>query len=386
MTRLLLRLFIGKGQNEKSPGTRARIGRLGGIVGLVCNLLLAAAKLTVGLLLGSVAIAADGLNNLSDTASSAVTIIGFRLAQHPADKDHPYGHGRFEYLAALGIAVVILFVGGELAKESILRLITPAPMTPAPIALWLLVAAALLKLWMYLFFKALGRCTASTVLLAAATDSRNDVLATSAVLVGYLAYRYFDINLDGYIGLAVAVFILASGLRMASETVSPLLGRRADSALTDGIASLLLSYDRILGIHDLLVHDYGPERCYASVHAEISASEDTLECHELIDGIEARALTELYVHLVIHCDPVNEGNEEQNRLRALVERTLEALDPRLSIHDLRLSHAEGGEVLSFDVNIPYAMASKETEVRAAIADALAEDSPMLTTDIRFDAY
>ena len=386
MTKLILRLCIGKGQNEKSPEVRARIGKLGGIVGLLCNVLLAALKLTVGLLLGSVAILADGLNNLSDTASSVVTIVGFRLAQHPADKDHPYGHGRFEYLAALGIAVVILIVGGELAKEAILRIVTPAPMNPAPIALWLLVGSALLKLWMHRFFKVLGRRTASSVLLAAAQDSRNDVLATSAVLTGCLAYRYLNVNLDGYIGLAVAVFILASGLRMVSETVSPLLGRRADGALTDGIVALLLSYDRILGIHDLLVHDYGPGRCYASVHAEISASEDTLECHELIDGIEARALAELFVHLVIHCDPVNEGNEEQNRLRALIERTLEAFDPRLSLHDFRLSHGEGGATLSFDVNIPYAMASKEAEVRASIAAAIGTEEKPLTADVRFDAY
>ena len=386
MTNLLLRLFIKDHADVKSPKVRARIGRFAGGVGIICNLLLAAAKILVGILLGSVAIAADGLNNLSDTAASAVAVIGFRLAQSPADKDHPYGHGRFEYLSALGVAILILFVGVELIKLSIEKILSPTPIDLSFLAVAILTVSILVKLFMMHFFKELWRRTESSILRAAAQDSRNDVLVTAATLAGCLIYRYTDLNLDGYIGLGVALFILVSGFGVAKETISPLLGRRADSAITDGLATLILSHDRILGIHDLLVHDYGPGQCYATVHAEISASESPLTCHELIDRIEAAALAKMNVHLVIHYDPVAENDEEQNRLRATVEHTLSGLDPHLSIHDFRLTRAKEGDTLLFDVSIPYAMLPQEENIRSALTAALAAADYRGSTVIRFDAY
>lgn len=386
MTNLLLRLFIKDHADVKSPEVRARIGRFAGGVGILCNLLLAAAKILVGILLGSVAIAADGLNNLSDTAASVVAVIGFRLAQSPADKDHPYGHGRFEYLSALGVAILILFVGVELIKLSIEKILSPTPIDLSFLAVAILTVSILVKLFMMHFFKELWRRTESSILRAAAQDSRNDVLVTAATLAGCLIYRYTDLNLDGYIGLGVALFILVSGFGVAKETISPLLGRRADSAITDGLATLILSHDRILGIHDLLVHDYGPGQCYATVHAEISASESPLTCHELIDRIEAAALAKMNVHLVIHYDPVAENDEEQNRLRATVEHTLSGLDPHLSIHDFRLTRAKEGDTLLFDVSIPYAMLPQEENIRSALTDALAAADYRGSTVIRFDAY
>ena len=386
MTNLLLRLFIKDHADVKSPKVRARIGRFAGGVGILCNLLLAAAKILVGILLGSVAIAADGLNNLSDTAASVVAVIGFRLAQSPADKDHPYGHGRFEYLSALGVAILILFVGVELIKLSIEKILSPTPIDLSFLAVAILTVSILVKLFMMHFFKELWRRTESSILRAAAQDSRNDVLVTAATLAGCLIYRYTDLNLDGYIGLGVALFILVSGFGVAKETISPLLGRRADSAITDGLATLILSHDRILGIHDLLVHDYGPGQCYATVHAEISASESPLTCHELIDRIEAATLAKMNVHLVIHYDPVAENDEEQNRLRATVEHTLSGLAPHLSIHDFRLTRAEEGDTLLFDVSIPYAMLPQEENIRSALTDALAAADYHGSTVIRFDAY
>lgn len=386
MTNLLLRLFIKDHADVKSPEVRARIGRFAGGVGILCNLLLAAAKILVGILLGSVAIAADGLNNLSDTAASVVAVIGFRLAQSPADKDHPYGHGRFEYLSALGVAILILFVGVELIKLSIEKILSPTPIDLSFLAVAILTVSILVKLFMMHFFKELWRRTESSILRAAAQDSRNDVLVTAATLAGCLIYRYTDLNLDGYIGLGVALFILVSGFGVAKETISPLLGRRADSAITDGLATLILSHDRILGIHDLLVHDYGPGQCYATVHAEISASESPLTCHELIDRIEAAALAKMNVHLVIHYDPVAENDEEQNRLRATVEHTLSGLDSHLSIHDFRLTRAKEGDTLLFDVSIPYAMLPQEENIRSALTDALAAADYHGSTVIRFDAY
>ena len=386
MTNLLLRLFIKDHADVKSPKVRARIGRFAGGVGILCNLLLAAAKILVGILLGSVAIAADGLNNLSDTAASVVAVIGFRLAQSPADKDHPYGHGRFEYLSALGVAILILFVGVELIKLSIEKILSPTPIDLSFLAVAILTVSILVKLFMMHFFKELWRRTESSILRAAAQDSRNDVLVTAATLAGCLIYRYTDLNLDGYIGLGVALFILVSGFGVAKETISPLLGRRADSAITDGLATLILSHDRILGIHDLLVHDYGPGQCYATVHAEISASESPLTCHELIDRIEAATLAKMNVHLVIHYDPVAENDEEQNRLRATVEHTLSGLDSHLSIHDFRLTRAKEGDTLLFDVSIPYAMLPQEENIRSALTDALAAADYHGSTVIRFDAY
>lgn len=306
MTRLLLRLFVRNYQDVRSPAVHASVGKLAGIVGILCNLLLFAGKFTVGLMAGSAAIMADAVNNLLDASSSVVTLIGFRLAQRPADHGHPYGHGRYEYLAGLLVAGIILLSGGDQARTAVEKIIAPSSTTFTAVTFVILILSMAVKLWMAVFYHNLGKRIQSTTLKAASIDSRNDIIASASVLLGCAIEYFFKINVDGYAALAVALFILYSGIRLTGETISPLLGKKADDELIEQISSLVLSHEQVLGIHDLLVHDYGPGKCYASVHAEMSANEDPVVSHEIIDHIERETLERVNVHLVIHFDPVVE--------------------------------------------------------------------------------
>ena len=320
MVKLLLRLFV---KEIDTPDGRAKVGSLAGTVGIFCNLLLFLGKVTVGLVSGSVAIAADGWNNLSDAAASIVTLLGFRFSRKPADAHHPYGHARAEYLSGLCVAVLILFIGVELAKSSVGKIVSPEPVEFTAVTFGVLVASIGVKLWMARFVGKLGQLIGSKTLEATSADSRNDVIATSAVLVSCLVSRAMKIEIDGWMGLCVAAFILYSGYGIARETVSVLLGESADRELVDKLEKMVLRHEGILGIHDLLIHDYGPGRCFASAHVELSAEEDPLVCHEIIDHLECDALRELNVHLVIHHDPVAVNDAEWGRLRSIVEEVAE---------------------------------------------------------------
>ena len=306
MTHYLLRRFVPGYQDPADPAVRSAIGKLAGITGVICNCLLFAVKLAVGLALGSVSVIADGVNNLTDTASSVVTLLGFWLARRPADREHPYGHARYEYLAGLLVAVLILFFGLEMGRSAILKILRPQPVEFSALSGLLLLGAMGVKGWMARFFGKLGKYIDSAPLKAAAVDSRNDVAATLAVLAGFLSGVLFRVDLDGIMGLLVAALILASGFTMAKETVSLLLGRQAAPELVEKITELVLAEEKVVGIHDLLVHDYGPGQCFASVHAQLEPEESAVACHNIIDTIERRALAELNVHLVIHFDPEND--------------------------------------------------------------------------------
>ena len=384
MTHLLLKLFVKNYTDPNSPAVHSAIGKLAGIVGIVCNCLLAAGKLILGLLVGSMAVIADGVNNLSDTASSAVTLLGFRMAQSPADKDHPYGHARYEYLSGLVVAALILLVGGKLVLSSLEKIIHPTPPSISPLTLILLIVSIAVKLWMSLFFRTLGKKINSSPLAATAVDSRNDVIATTAVLIGCLCNYFFQINIDGYIGLAVAVFILYSGVITARDTVSPLLGQQADKELVSKMTALILSHEKVLGIHDLLVHDYGPGQCYASVHVELSAEENPLVCHDIIDDIECDVLEQFHVHLVIHYDPVVENDAEQNEMREIMQSIVLNLDPQLSMHDFRIVRGSTLPKLVFDLSVPYSMSGRHREIKVKIDCALHQMGKDYTTVIRFD--
>ena len=314
MTHLLLRLFVKDYKNSASAKVRTSVGKTAGIVGIFCNSLLFVLKIVAGFLSGSVSILADAWNNLSDCASSIVTLVGFRLAQRPADKDHPYGHARYEYLSGLVVAALILVIGMDLAESAIGKIITPTPVERSATALVILISSIIIKLWMCIFYQKTGKYIGSATLKAAAMDSRNDVITTAAVLLGCGLEWRFHINVDGYFGLAVAAFILWSGVTMVKTTISPLLGERADRGLTESISKQILSCDKVLGIHDLLVHDYGPGQCFASVHVELSAEEAPLVCHDIIDGIENDVLDNLNVHLVIHYDPVVTNDAEWDQM------------------------------------------------------------------------
>lgn len=384
MTKLLLRFFVKNYRNTDDPKVRGAYGRLAGLVGLVCNLLLFAGKLVAGTLAGSVSVTADAVNNLSDASSSLVTLFGFKLAERPADEEHPYGHARMEYLSGLLVAVLILVIGVELAKSSVEKILHPEAVEFSVLTLCVLIASILVKLWMCLFCKKLGTAIDSTALEATAADSRNDVITTSAVLLGLLAGHFFRWRIDGWVGALVAVFILLSGWSIAKETISPLLGKQADRELVRRISNLVLGHPKILGIHDLMVHDYGPGQCFATVHVEMDMHENPLVCHDILDDIERDALRELHVHLVIHYDPVVTDDVELNHMRALVEKKLKQLDPRLSMHDFRMVRGPQHTNLIFDLAVPFDLSGKTAELKRRIDECVQFEDHKYYTVITFD--
>ena len=384
MTNILLRLFIKNCEDTQNPAVRSSIGKLAGLTGIVCNCLLTVLKLVIGLLVGSMAIIADGVNNLSDAASSLTTLLGFRMAQRPADKQHPYGHARYEYLSGLAVAALILLIGAELVKSSIAKIINPEPIDISAATIALLAASVAMKLWMSGFYKTLGKKINSTALYATSVDSRNDVISTCAVLLGCLVNYLLGLNIDGYVGLAVAIFILYSSVGIAKDTISPLLGQQADDELVDKITELVLSHEKVLGVHDLLVHDYGPGRCYASAHVELSSDEDPMACHDIIDDIECDVLEKMNVHFVIHYDPVVQNDAEQNEMRRTVGEIIRELNPAFSIHDFRIVRGSAQSKLVFDLGVPYSMIEKKKEIKERIDAALNERGKKYITIIRFD--
>lgn len=382
MTNLLLRLFI-KHPLDSNKG-RAAIGSLSGAVGIFCNLLLFAMKLAIGMVSGSVSITADALNNLSDASGSVVTLIGFRLADKPADPHHPYGHARAEYLSGLAVAVLILFIGFELVKTSVEKIFTPALLIFSPALAVVLMASIGVKLWMCLFNRKLGRAIDSQALLATAADSRNDCIATSAVLLSALVEYFTEVPVDGWMGLAVAVFIFRSGLGMARETVSPLLGEAADSSLRADIVDYISGSPKVLGWHDLMVHDYGPGRRYASVHVEMDHREDPMDCHELIDDMERECLRSHNVHLVIHYDPIVTNDPEIICLKEEAQRLLKTFGEALTLHDFRMVKGKRHMNLLFDVPLPQTLRGREEEIRSSIENAMNGSARVYHVKITFD--
>ena len=385
MTKLLLRLFVKDNKNKDKPRVRSGIGKLSGAVGIGCNLVLFALKLLVGTISGAVSITADAMNNLSDATSAIVTLVGFKLAEKPADDDHPYGHARYEYLSGLAVAAMIIVIGFELAKTSVEKIFQPAAVEfTLPVAVVLL-GSILVKLWLSLFNSSLGKYIDSSALLATAADSRNDVLATAAVLAAALVEWLTNWRIDGFRGLGVALFILYSGAMLAKETISPLLGETASPQLRELIVGIVSSEPKVLGYHDLMVHDYGPGQRFASMHVEMDQKEDPLLCHELIDNLERRCLQEHNVHLVIHYDPVDTGDEVLDRLKAVVEQVLREMDSQISIHDFRMVRGTGHTNLIFDIALPAQWMPKQKQVKQALDAALAErEEGKLYTVVTFD--
>ena len=385
MINYLIKKFMPKNAEPTSPAYRAAGGRMSGIVGMVCNVLLFAAKFMVGLLSGSVSVMADSMNNLSDASSALVTLIGFKLAERPADEDHPYGHARYEYLSGLAVAGIIVVIGFELAKTSVTKIFNPTPVELSVTMAAVLIGSILVKLWLALFNTRLGKAMDSAAILATAADSRNDVISTGAVLIAAVIEAVTDWRVDGFIGLAVAVFILYSGVTLAKETISPLLGESANPELQKQIVKIMKQEPAVLGYHDLMVHDYGPGQRFGSLHIEMDHKEDALRCHELIDNLERKCLQELGVHLVIHYDPVAVGDETLEEMRRVLQGALTREDPRLSLHDLRMVKGEGHTNLIFDVALPHDLAGREKALKKAMEKALAEkDQGVYYLVITFD--
>ena len=366
MTELLVRLFVRDSADTENARVRAAYGKLAGAVGIVCNCILFLGKLTAGLLSGSVAVTADALNNLSDASSSVVSLLGFKMASKPADPEHPYGHARYEYLSGLLISVMILLVGVELLRSCAEKILHPEPTEFSWLSAGILAASVLVKLWLAFFNRRIGRTIRSDALLASSADSRNDVITTLAVLAAMLVSHYARVELDGWIGAAVALVILYSAVGLIRETVSPLLGRAPDPAEVRAIHDRILAYPGVLGTHDLMIHDYGPGRQFASVHVEMAAETDIMESHDVIDNIERDFLTHDGLHLIVHLDPIVTSDSAVGETRRFVEEQVKEIDPALSIHDLRLVPGTTHTNVIFDCVIPHGFRMSRAEVCAAI--------------------
>lgn len=385
MTDFLIRHFIPDAENVRDAQVRERYGVLSGMVGILCNMLLFALKLAIGLATGAISIAADAINNLSDGLSSLISVVGFKLAGKAPDEKHPFGYGRSEYLAGLAVAFLICIVGFEFAKTSIDRILHPTAVRFSPVLLAILAATVLVKLWMGLFNREMGERIDSTVLRAAMQDSINDVISTSVVIIGMLAGRFTSLPVDGYIGLLVALFIVWAGVGIARDTLSPLIGQAADPQIAQQLESLVLSYSEITGVHDLIIHNYGAGRSLASLHAEVPADGDIIALHEVIDAAEKRVWQETGIYLVIHMDPVSVNDERVNALREQVNAVLLALDERFSMHDFRVVDGERQINLIFDVVVPFDYSEDDrSKLRGRIAALLqiidARYNPIITLD------
>ncbi len=349
----LIRLFIKDADNTDAPAVRYAYGKLAGIAGIVCNLLLFIFKIIAGSLSASVAIIADAFNNLSDAGSSVVTLVSFRLSGMPADEEHPFGHGRMEYLSAMAVAVLIVIAGFELASSAFDKILHPTASHTDAVTVIILVAAIAVKLWLAIFNNRIGNRIRSDALIAAGVDSRNDVLCTTLVLVSAVVGYFTDWMIDGYVGLAVALFVMWSGFAIIRDTLSPLLGQKPDETLVANIKETVLSYEGVVGIHDLIVHDYGPGRIIASLHAEVPASQDILYSHDIIDRIENELMQQFNIVSCIHMDPVDTDDPETIRLKALTEDILIHIDDRLTMHDFRVVAGHTHTNILFDVIVPY---------------------------------
>ena len=372
---------------EKAGDVRSAIGKEASVVGVAVNALLFAVKALAGVLSGSLAITADAFNNLSDASSSVVSLLGFKLAGKPADAEHPYGHGRYEYLSALTVAVMILVIGVELLKGSVEKILHPTPVEFSLLTVLILLLSIAGKIWLSAFNRAVGRRIDSAALIAAADDSRNDVVATTAVLFCGVLARMTGLSLDGFMGAAVAAFILTSGFSLVRETLDPMLGAMPDQKQVDRIREKIMTYPGVLGTHDLLVHDYGPGRQFASVHVEMSAAEDPLVSHDVIDNIERDFLKEEGLHLVVHYDPVSLDDPRLPVMRAYIAQLAEDIHPGITIHDLRIVAGAQHTKIVFDCVLPYGAKLDARQVRQKIAAQVAAQYPchycVITTERSF---
>ena len=372
-------------EDVKNERVRSAYGKAASLVGIGCNVLLFAGKLVAGLLSSSVAIMADAVNNLSDASSSLISLLGFKLADRPADAEHPYGHGRFEYLSGMTVAVMILAIGVELLRSSVGKIFAPEPIVFSWVSVGVLAASILVKLWMAAFNANMGRRIGSTTLEATASDSRNDVITTGAVLLCTIAAKLTGLELDGYVGAAVAAFILVSGVSLIKETLNPLLGNAPSPELVSHIREKLMSYPGVLGVHDLMIHDYGPGRRYASIHVEIDKNEDPMACHARIDRMERECLKNYGTHLVIHYDPVVTDDPEVNSTKRLVNTIIKVRDGRLTIHDFRMVDDGESVKMSFDMILPEDLRGQEQSIKETVEKALNSlDSKKYYADITFD--
>lgn len=384
MTDLILRIFVRDHKNTEDPAVRDKCGRVAGAVGIVTNFLLFLMKIIVGTVFHSVSVTADAVNNLTDSGSSVVTLIGFKMASKPADEKHPFGHARIEYLSGVIVSFIVIFLGLQLGMSSIEKIITPEENALTPVALVVLVISILAKLWQCLFYRKVGRMIKSESVEATSKDSRNDVIATSVVLLGAVITMLTDVNLDGYMGAAVALFIVFSGVQLTISTADPLLGQAPEGELVQTITEKMLSYPGIIGMHDLAVHNYGVGRCFASAHCEVDAKNDILVSHDLIDNIERDFSRDLGIHMVIHLDPVIVGDARTDALHCKVQSLVTALYPTVTIHDFRVIWGVTHSNIVFDAAVPFAVKDSDAVITQKLEAEIQKLDPDYRTVVTID--
>ena len=373
MTKLLIKLFTKNADISTQKG-RESYGKLAGITGIFCNVLLSIMKLIIGAVSNSVSITADATNNISDAGSSIVTLVGFRLSGKPADKDHPYGHARIEYISSLIISFLILLISFSIFKESITKIFNPEESIFSTATLVVLICSIIVKLWLAVFNQFLGKQINSKALEATAIDSRNDVITTAAVLIASVISHFTGFNLDGYMGVIVSIFIFISGINLVKETLDPLLGQPPTKEMFKAIESKILSYENVLGVHDLMVHSYGPNTYFASAHIEMDANIDVLICHDIMDQIERDFKSELNIHLVVHLDPTILDSPEINELKEMVNNIICEIDKNLTFHDFRVVVGEENKNVLFDVVVPPEYKYSDEQLEALISKKITEVS------------
>ena len=384
MTDLILRIFVRDHKNAEDPAVRDKCGRVAGAVGIVTNFLLFLMKIIVGTVFHSVSVTADAVNNLTDSGSSVVTLIGFKMASKPADEKHPFGHARIEYLSGVIVSFIVIFLGLQLGMSSIEKILAPEENALTPVALVVLVISILAKLWQCLFYRKVGRMIKSESVEATSKDSRNDVIATSVVLLGAVITMLTGVNLDGYMGAAVALFIVFSGVQLTISTADPLLGQAPEGELVQTITEKMLSYPGIIGMHDLAVHNYGVGRCFASAHCEVDAKNDILVSHDLIDNIERDFSRDLGIHMVIHLDPVIVGDARTDALHCKVQSLVTALYPTVTIHDFRVIWGVTHSNIVFDAAVPFAVKDSDAVIIQKLEAEIQKLDPDYRTVVTID--
>lgn len=375
MTKLLIKLFVKDSRNVSDPAVRQRYAMLAGITGIVLNLLLFAGKLTTGILAASVAVIADAFNNVSDAGSSVITIIGFRLAGKHEDKEHPLGHGRLEYVSAFIVDMLIILVGAELLKSSVEKIISPSLPAVSAATIVLLVVAVLVKLWLFFFYRKIGNLIDSAAVKSTSIDSISDTVATSLVLISTLVARFANVGIDGWAGILVAGFILFTGIKAAKETIDLLLDTPPDPAFIEELKDFVKNYPEVVGVHDLMVHDYGPGRKIISFHAEVPSNSDINYAHDVIDCIERDMHEKFGCIVTIHLDPIVTGNKEVDEMRRLAEETAKEVDSSFTIHDFRMTSGGKHINLIFDLSIPTDCKIPDGEAAQKVAEKISEKNP-----------
>lgn len=389
ISEFLVRKFVKNYETIEDEKTRNAYIYLGSIVGIICNLILSIIKITVGVISSSVSIMADGFNNLSDMASSLITMVGIKLANMPADKEHPFGHGRMEYLSALVVAFMVMLVGAQFIKSSVDRILNPTKVSFEIIPFILLLISLILKLWLSRFNKYVGEKINSSALKAASVDALGDVFTSSCVIISFLASKFTTIPIDGYVGVLVSLAILYAGYSLVKDTISPLLGEAPDEELVKAIKQGVLSYDNIIGVHDLIIHNYGVGKCMASIHAEIPSNIDLVTIHEIIDTAEREISQKLNIYLVIHMDPMCIHDEKINAIKGDVQKILFKYEQIKSMHDFRITEGKNQTNIIFDIEVNFDEVNtveKEEELRKNLEEGIKKLNPLYNCIITIDKY